>query len=724
MKYNTADVLKIASGLSQPDWTSALDRIPSGALEKSALKTIKENIEAHVQKGHLGRAYNWTALSIQISGGEILRLPEIIDIFRPSNIPTQYLMKSTKCLARILDLYTRKFGDTEISRKLSSIINYSEAIARTTADRTLLSLALRSSQSSAHALLVLIEQQFLGLRPSARWFHQHIIQSIDDLSAEESSAAASFALRLATKENALPRRSLAPFTEKSQNNDFFESLLLLSYKLSELQEMEPQVFRLNYGFSKSGKNKFQLEPPSEQLGMSISLGLIKNSWISTIEKPRQNTKNTISFKEACDLWLEKFGDTCVFLTNDRLPSIRVALPEQHIKTLGQELLLHPALFQEEIRFIQDMRYELNATLEDFSKLQVTPELSLFDVFTISRVFRFILSARFNLLKSLQCSDPIAYWNSALIGTTQDGLASLLAACGLSQKKARSYVDVFTWNPENKEQFADLQYRPFFLSNQALVVPLAVHCNSNIFRNVLITQGKRLNDDGTHDPISFAVFNSVKEKTSVAATAVEFTFEKAQGDIDVLAAIDDTVYFFECKNTLLPASANEQQTTIGRIEKGISQLDKISTLWSNTRFVDYVSTKIGHDLRKYKKHKFAIVLSSRLFSGATMGGYPVRHFRELINFIKTGTATAWAPSGKPQDVSMWNGNHFSSVELDDYLSDTGKVYGQFWRSFDSFDRHFVFQDIEVARRDFALNLVRYSKETGARLDGDSMPSANI
>ncbi|NPD25646.1 hypothetical protein [Corallococcus exiguus] len=723
MNYKSTDILKIASAITQPDWTNALGNIPAGSIDKSATKTIKEAIETHINNGHLGRAYNWTLLSIQISSGEALKSPEIIDIFRPSKIPSQYLKKTTALLGRILKEYKLKFGETAVSEKLTSIINYSEAITRTTVERTRLSLALRKTQGSANALLTLVEQQFLGLRPSAPWFQHPQVQSIDNLSIEESASAASFALRLATKDNALPRSTLAPFTTKDRGPDFFAPMLFLSYMLAELHEMEPQIFRLNYKFSKPRENTFQIEPPSEQLGMSISLGLIKNNWIATLDRSPPGAASAMSFQEACDMWLDRFGDKCVFLTEERMPAIRVAIPDPHIKILGQELLLHPALFQEEARFIQDMQYELNATTEDFASLPITPTLSLLDVFTISRIFRFILSARFRLLGLLQRNNPVAYWNSVLIGSTPEKLTDILVACGLERDKASSYVKIFTWNPEDKDQFADLQYRPFVLSNDFLAAPLAVHCNSNIFRNVLITQGKRLHDDGTHDPISAAVFNSLKNKTTAVATEVKFAFNKIEGDIDVLAAIDNTVYFFECKNTLLPASSNEQQTTLGRIEKGVSQLDKISALWSDKNFVKYLSAKIGFDLLKYNKCKFAIILSSRLFSGATMSGYPVRHFREMVNFINTGTSTAWAPTGESQDVAMWTGDSFSSAELDDYLSDTGKVYGQFWRSFDKLDRSFVFQDVEVVRVDFALDLAKYSRETGTTLAEEDTAKAS-
>ena len=534
---------------------------------------------------------------------------------------------------------------------------------------------------------------------------------LEDLSREESASAVSFALSLLNKSTRLSAERFLPFLNTSDDPGNFEDILLLAFRLRELQDMEASIFRLNYRFFPIGKNKYIHTAETDQLGMSLALGYIKNQWIASLREDPTQYSNTLSFEALCTKWLETHGNHYAFITDEKIPQVRVALPSTDVKALGEGLFRVPRLFQEEIRSIFDACYELNTNLPDLESFKITPELSLFDTLIISRIFRFIFIARFQRLLELRNTNLVCLWNSSLVGIKVSTLREFLHIAGVPLNQATAYISLFTWNPEDTNQFVDLQYRSFINLGGMLAVPLAIHTSSNLFRNALIAEGKRIYSDGTYDPISHLLETALKARTPYTASAVKYRHQTKEGDIDVLGVLDNSLYIFECKNTLLPTSTNEQQTTHDHIQKATKQLERFLELWNDKGFRSHISQQSNLDLSNISTVKTAIVLSNRLFSGTTIEDHPVRHHRELINILKDGKTTAWSPDGKKQEINLWAGESFSKADLDDYLSGTSKIYSQLWASFDIQDRSLSFLDMTVVKRDFVLNQKKYLHETG-------------
>jgi hypothetical protein len=73
-----------------------------------------------------------------------------------------------------------------------------------------------------------------------------------------------------------------------------------------------------------------------------------------------------------------------------------------------------------------------------------------------------------------------------------------------------------------------------------------------------------------------------------------------------------------------------------------------------------------------------VPSVRLLSGTTYRGYPIRHAKEVANFIRTGRGHI-VLSGKDYELDFWRGRSFSAALLIEYLSRSNSVYAPVWGS---------------------------------------------
>ncbi|TQF10698.1 hypothetical protein FJV41_38110 [Myxococcus llanfairpwllgwyngyllgogerychwyrndrobwllllantysiliogogogochensis] len=711
--YSEAIIQNLIPSWRENDWASDVLKLPAGSLDISATKLIIAETRKHVQKGQWGRTFNWTLLAIHLSQSSILENEEFIDTFKPSTLPQRHLPSLSILFKKLSTLLQNPQTNSSTLPKLSSITNYIEAILKTQDDQHLLRKILRTYNHSAGSILALVEQQFYGLHARASWCLTPVLQTKrEHLTLEESASAASFALDLLNKDTPLSPKLFTPCLDLEDSPERFEGALLLAHRLRELKEMEASVFRLNYRFFQVKPNLYCCVATSDRMGMSIALGYIKNQWIATINNDPSDLSDVPSLNDTFKLWFERFGEGAACITNDRIPQVRIQLAATHVRQLGELLLSKRTLFREEILALHNACYELDTTFPELEKFKITPDLSLLDAFLISRLLRFICLARRERLLELKESNTLAMWNSFLVGMSPEQTIELIRTAGFPPQQAKSYVEIFTWTPQNTDQHVDLQYRPFISIRNTLAIPLAIHLSSNLVRNSLISEGKRIYSEGTNDPISQLLKEALATKTPLTAMGVKYRHQKKQGDVDVLAVFDKTLYIFECKNNILPASTVEQQTTYGRIQKGIKQLDQFLELWADKTFRNLMTRQTGIDLSRIATIKTSIVMSNRLFSGIDIGGHPVRHHRELVNIIEHGITTAWLPDAPPREVSLWLGSQFSHHDLDNYLSNDSRLYNQLWRSFEIQDRPLPFSNIAVIKRDFVLIQDKFLAELGA------------
>src|SRR5207302_1914970 len=128
-------------------------------------------------------------------------------------------------------------------------------------------------------------------------------------------------------------------------------------------------------------------------------------------------------------------------------------------------------------------------------------------------------------------------------------------------------------------------------------------------------------------VSSLLADAFRSVTDAVDVGLEYEFDGERGEIDCVAVLGDTLSVCECKNTLLPCSAFEQRTMFDHIQKAVTQLDRVKSLWGLDGFKRYLGQKLGRDLSAAHL-RTCVVLSKRLLSGASIQGHPIRQAREF------------------------------------------------------------------------------------------------
>ena len=230
----------------------------------------------------------------------------------------------------------------------------------------------------------------------------------------------------------------------------------------------------------------------------------------------------------------------------------------------------------------------------------------------------------------------------------------------SIQNIESFLDIACWEPGMKILF-DLQYHPILFLNNHFIIPLSVLINSNSIRNLYASEYKQNNknlfSDGTFDVLVeklHASFANAKIQ-SFKQTSVPKT------DIDLFAIYDNTLFLFECKQSLLPVSVFDLRTIYDYIQKAEMQLDFLNFEWSNGNLKEELENKCNIDLKTITQVVCCIVLNNRLFNGNVFR-YPIRNINEIENILERGTMRT-----NEGVFRLWKSNELSLSDLLEYFS---------------------------------------------------------
>ncbi|MEG4083924.1 hypothetical protein [Microcoleus sp. POL10_C6] len=128
---------------------------------------------------------------------------------------------------------------------------------------------------------------------------------------------------------------------------------------------------------------------------------------------------------------------------------------------------------------------------------------------------------------------------------------------------------------------------------------------------------------------------LKPVSSILKTNLKYSFKGIEGDVDVLAVVDNCLFVFECKNSLHPCNPFELRTTYDYIQKAANQLTRFQDLWQQEPFRTDLARKIKTQSPLPSQLCSCIVTGNRMFSGLREQGHSVRPIRELCYIISKG-----------------------------------------------------------------------------------------
>lgn len=446
--------------------------------------------------------------------------------------------------------------------------------------------------------------------------------------------------------------------EKSVLQFLHQDIVIEACKIKAYNEFE--IFIDYYGYScLQSEDNILLQPPTEYFEKALQHGYIFNelqSYNLFFSHAPRYIDEVLSLEKLVSDLSEKLSSELIERKKEPIERFIFKLPD--IDQL-RELLNSEQFFFEEIMVLTENCKELFSDFESLCDFKVYNNLTLFDLLKIHRLFQFIRIFFSRHLEKYFEAEPDIVVRSLVPVYSFENFTGILSIV-IDKEKVQDFFDIFLWDKE-KRSVLDLQYQPILPSDSHLIFPIHVYLFSNFLRNTLFAIKRRLHDPGTADPMTKLMVKLLSDKSDRVDSQVGFKCAEYEGDIDIISMHGDYIFIFECKRALLSGDVYELRTIYDHIVKAAEQLSKIKAAFSNQKFREYISQKLGWPIDGSKKVVSCIIMGNRMMSGYRCNGHPVRGFYELANFIYSGEVAF--RDGK---FCQWEGDEFSPKDLYEYL----------------------------------------------------------
>ncbi|GFO57342.1 hypothetical protein GMSM_43490 [Geomonas sp. Red276] len=587
------------------------------------MEIIIEKIKASIVAKDKASFVNWVVLGVYFDEDKTLALIRKRGIFRKSkyDFEKSVLLKGVEfILGHAEDL---KLGHA-VQEYLGSLINMYRLSIQVSGMYIELNNFLRSAEPNLlKTLLCYLDAIFM--------FDYHPTPNTPELTKEELSEAISFMVFLLKEKQGISAVNLGNIDEELIASDKLNTVIVLACKIKFYMRSEILVDYFNYSVLKQD-DLFLFVDKTEDLAKSIQLGFIRTEiqrYNTQVKSMAFAVKSESLVQFAKQVYEKYKGKMFIVKTepHERLVSL---FPPEALKTVADM----EGFFQEELQLLAELNNELYVTLEDLKTFYVKGDLSLYDLIKVKRIFSFMTTAFSEFLKSRVDEDRLLVLRSLLPIMKKEDVLSILRICLSSDNKAQSWIDTMSWSAE-EDEILDLQYTPLIPVEDRFFVLANVLDASNIVRNALCSEQKRIFHDGKYDPLSKMLEEELKDCGFIVSTQIKYKYHGEEGDIDVLARSGNSIFVFECKNSMLPGNIPELRTSYDYIVKGAEQLDRFMRLAVEKEFVDLIFNKIGWENEDCYTYKGCIVFGNRTFYGLRHHGYTILHVRELLNFIANG-----------------------------------------------------------------------------------------
>jgi len=717
-KLTTADLERFLKNNPHGTWDKGISLF-FGTEPPQPSRTLEEVIRDELSRERVRstlrwqRLYDWLLLGTFLTRGQLVSDYHTMQSFTPSKIDRGQLRRLAE-VYRKLARGSAPWTPLKTTQRLDSYASFTELFIAALSRRQKFENDLRSAPPElVRSVITLSEHQFAGLEPRRVLAPNSLFShSRSDISAEQFANGSSYILTTYNRLMGIRSINLRPLGNSSVLPEAFESLIIEALKLFSLDEAEVDIFRAGHSCKRRDAATWLIEPPTEALGRAVELGHIETKMQEIIRHTRMGNEQIARFETFSEYWFKHAGGPLFVFAEKPMRRLRLELPSIHARALGEELLLKDIIFFEEQELLAGTCYELVTRVDDIRAFPITKNLTLWDILIISRTFRLLAYGWNHTLRQERNRNQLPFLNSAFPIVPIDQLYALLTAFGIDQEKARQYVELFTWDVRQRDSYADLQYRPFIRIEGEVIVPLSLHTSSNLFRNVLLTQQRRLSSGTQPDLVTTHLHDAIAEEYDDVAKDVKFRFRGEQSDLDVVFRLGTTLFIFECKNTLNPSSSFEMRASLDQLDKAALQLDRAKRLWNVSEFRSLLENKLGFKLDGVTRVETAVVLSHRLFSGASYHQHPVRHLHSLVHFILAGDSSL--SFGEQRYTHRhWLGNKLTDTDLIAFLSDDSPLYNLFWRSQSREEHQIDYGTAHLVRPRFPLDTNVLAKQFGVK-----------
>lgn len=674
-------------------------------------KALRRELDQAVRDADVPWIRNWCVLGAIVLEGGLLFDARFIEALRPLRLSMPSRRAARDAIRQAIELEGGGIGDDRVIR-LRSLLAYVELVIESRNEERLLLQEVHAERSHClKGLLMLVEDAFVERTAVPR--RAVPVATFDGLSAEDIAAAVSYVLATYHSEYGLDRQVFGAEDATTPPHTSLTGLVERAFALYCIRSQEHSVFRAGYRCERTGDaHGFVVRAPSTAHGTAVSLGNLRLEMQQQIAAERA-PRDAGSLTDLCRTGARVLGPKIAKISDDEPHRLQIFIPPRILGKLGDEIFTKTALFREEVMLVQFTMYELGATLDELLGFRIAARLTLGDVLSISRCLRFIDEVRrARLQEFIAQGDHVLFRRSAISGMMREDAIQMLAQVGFAEELVREYIELFTWKPGRHPDdggLVDLQYRSFIDLDGFLVLPLAVHCASNLIRNALVSQKKRLFDDGTKDPVAIRLRDALRQAQATVSDHFEYEHGPVKGEIDVLAVISGKLFVFECKNSLHPTCSAELRTTIDYLNKARQQLDRFAACWRDPSFREWVRSKTGWSETPSMLHT-GIVMSHRVLSGIPWFGHPIRHMHEMAAFIEKGI-TSVTTLGERFEKRHWTSTTFAGDDLVAYLAADNSIYGPLFASSEETLRPLALRKVRCAVAMYGIDQLELLRDHG-------------
>lgn len=556
---------------------------------------------------------------------------------------------------------------------------------------------LKTKQSSViKTLLTYVDTVFAYGLPGNKILHP---RSECVYSGEMAAEAFSYLLHLFHTEFCLEAKHFRMVDTNAVTDPIYENLLTDAIKVCEYLEAEVLIGSFPYT-AEVRKGKVTVRACDPTIEKSIRLGYVQSDMQKDIRLrakiPYEGEKvgepaSVISF--AKDFY-ENLGEKVIKFVQTPVPRYTMTLPS--IDEL-QQIFSGNGLFLEDLSSIEMLGTEDYVSPSQIIDSPVIGNITVLDILKVQRFFYFMA---FGMRMAIEnhspfYEQPTIYSNSCLPVFKSEELIHTLENI-IGNEKAKEILKLLTCNLSSK--YVDLQYTPIINSGDWNIFSMVVLAGSNLVRNILCHNEKRLTmrskDD--FDPMQAALKDALAQAGFLVEDEVDTGTKNNKLEVDILAYRDGKLFIFECKNSFHPCNVYEMRTSFDHIKYAGEQLVQRKSWLLDPKNQRCVFEKLSWSVGPIDSVHTCIAIGNRVFNGYVCDGNPVRQVHELLNVLRRGYIITGNVTRR-----VWQGENFSVSDLCAYLNGTTTIT-DLMESMCPYEKTYLFGDTKLTFASYMLD----------------------
>ena len=476
---------------------------------------------------------------------------------------------------------------------------------------------------------------------------------------EEHAESLSFLIHTLATIHPIEDRQFDIIDERGIEEGVYDNLLVAACKLRAYQEAEVLVDVFCYSASDEG-DVVHLRPNDPVLEQSIRLGFIHSEHQKLLSLLRDFEGDAEAVASLQDLSKQVYNQLGTKIVRRReKPFARYALYSPDTDQVFEPFRAK-RLFKEDVIYLDAVAREQYVRPEALLDFQLADGLTLFDIVKIRRLLNFLRELMAQKLLPLMESDAQVVNRSLLPVFRKDKLLDVLGKC-VSEEAAQAFLRIATYDRTSSVGVFDVQYQPLIVGVDHYLVPMNVLCSSDLLRNLLYTQRKKIQDDDPDSPMQRLVAKALRRRFVQVAEGAKLRVQGAMLEIDIVAVVQRRLLLIECKSPFHPCGVHELRTSYEHVLTAGKQLDRIRDALMDEEVSRRLYVSLKWDLGSVDEVLTCVVTGNRLFNGYRIGDHPVRPAYELINMLVGGTIQIGN-----EEFGVWRKPEFEAQDLLDYL----------------------------------------------------------